>query len=154
MIESTWIGEKKANQLGRKQPKFRIDLWNVYNRARHGLTRSTNALEAFHKNFGDNQEQPIHPTVSQLLEGLHRQQMYTNLAMAQIERGDLAVDRKEREKHNERLTQLIATYDIDKNGLNLIKGVALANMAQYSAAHQQLDNGIPVLPKAPKPVKD
>jgi len=145
-FEKYYIGEKKTSGEGRKQPLFDIAFWNVYARCAHGVTRTTNAIEAFHKNFGDNQPQPVHPTMPQLIEGLKRQQLLTNLDIAIIQRGEVGVDRAARAHYNSCLEQLVATYDIDQDALSLVKGIAYANLAQYSAAHKPIDK-----PKVEKP---
>ena len=51
-FESNYIGRRNPNGNGRRNPRYPLTAWNVYERRQHGRTRTNNSVEAFHRAMG------------------------------------------------------------------------------------------------------
>ncbi|CAF4347309.1 unnamed protein product, partial [Rotaria magnacalcarata] len=85
-FEKTWIGAPKKRGVGRKNPLFTIDLWNVYDRVSANLPRSNNSIEGWHNAFAK-RVSIAHPTITKLTDKIRREQSKFEVDIAQIRQG-------------------------------------------------------------------
>jgi hypothetical protein len=69
--EDNYIGRHRRNR--RANPRFAIDLWNVYDRLANGLPRTNNSVEAWHNSFQRTLDSH-HPSVFKLINQFLQEQ--------------------------------------------------------------------------------
>ncbi|CAF4107188.1 unnamed protein product [Rotaria magnacalcarata] len=110
-FEKTWIGERKRRGIGRKDPQFAHQLWNVYDRIIAGVPRSNNAVEGWHNAFAS-RVSINHPTIIKLTEKTRREQSKFEIDIAKILQGHEVKTRKLMyKKLDERIESLVSAYD-------------------------------------------
>ncbi|CAF2044232.1 unnamed protein product [Rotaria magnacalcarata] len=110
-FEKTWIGERKRRGIGRKDPQFAHQLWNVYDRIIAGVPRSNNAVEGWHNAFAS-RVSINHPTIIKLTEKTRREQSKFEIDIAKILQGHEVKTRKLMyKKLDERIERLVSAYD-------------------------------------------
>ncbi|CAF1126879.1 unnamed protein product, partial [Rotaria magnacalcarata] len=115
-FEKTWIGERKRRGVGRKDPQFAHQLWNVYDRIIAGVPRSNNAVEGWHNAFAS-RVSINHPTIIKLTEKIRREQSKFEIDIAKILQGHEVKTRKLMyKKLDERIERLVSAYDSSQLG--------------------------------------
>ncbi|CAF2120320.1 unnamed protein product [Rotaria magnacalcarata] len=115
-FEKTWIGERKRRGVGRKDPQFAHQLWNVYDRFIAGVPRSNNAVEGWHNAFAS-RVSINHPTIIKLTEKNRREQSKFEIDIAKILQGHEVKTRKLMyKKLDERIERLVGAYDSSQLG--------------------------------------
>ncbi|CAM4850658.1 unnamed protein product, partial [Rotaria magnacalcarata] len=132
-FEKTWIGERKRRGIflnwcefllsfhiklgvGRKDPQFAHQLWNVYDRIIAGVPRSNNAVEGWHNAFAS-RVSINHPTIIKLTEKIRREQSKFEIDIAKILQGHEVKTRKLMyKKLDERIERLVSAYDSSQLG--------------------------------------
>lgn len=126
-FEPTWIGEPKRRGTGRKQPKFPIELWNIYDRVSANLPRSNNSIEGWHNAFAK-RVSIVHPTINKLTDKIRREQSKFEVDVAQIRQGHEPKPKKAiYRKRDETIKRLVDDYQNVTLG-EYLKGLA-ANMS-------------------------
>ncbi|CAF4511903.1 unnamed protein product [Rotaria socialis] len=109
-FEKTWIGEPKKRGVGRKNPLFTIDLWNVYDRESANLPRSNNSIEGWHNAFAK-RVSIAHPTITKLTDKIRREQSKFEVDIAQIRQGQEPKPKKATyRKLDDRIKRLVDDY--------------------------------------------
>ncbi|CAF3422615.1 unnamed protein product [Rotaria socialis] len=109
-FEKTWIGEPKKRGVGRKNPLFTIDLWNVYDRESANLPRSNNSIEGWHNAFAK-RVSIAHPMITKLADKIRREQSKFEVDIAQIRQGQEPKPKKATyRKLDDRIKRLVDDY--------------------------------------------
>ncbi|CAF1136196.1 unnamed protein product [Adineta steineri] len=72
-FERVWVGKKKGRGIQRYQPKFSLQLWNMYERVIQDLPRSNNSIEGWHHAF-NSRVSIKHPSIVKLTKCILREQ--------------------------------------------------------------------------------
>ncbi|CAF1483050.1 unnamed protein product, partial [Rotaria sordida] len=100
------LGRLRAN-LTRRKPTFSIEFWNMYNRTTHSLMRTNNAAEAYHRRIGSI-FQCAYPTLWVFLQKLIDEENATHADIVQIRAGQPPKIKKNSERFEKRLINLIS----------------------------------------------
>ena len=111
-FDVTYIGVAKgrADRRRRQNPIFPISVWNVRQRVLEDLPRTNNPLESFHHHFhsaaGGN-----HVNIWKLILQMKKEEAYQTTKMEHLRRGDSLKKNSKYSAINERLKNLVSTYD-------------------------------------------
>ena len=83
-LEDNYIGRRQRQ--GRKNPRFPITLWNVYNRTLNNEPRTNNSAEAGHRRF-QAELNSSHPSIRRFIDNLRRAQKARDVDYTQLEAG-------------------------------------------------------------------
>ncbi|CAF0940563.1 unnamed protein product [Brachionus calyciflorus] len=116
-----WVGydiiQKKSNQRNaksetiHKNPRFDIDLWNIYDRINDCLPRTNNFVEAWHKAFSNMLS--YHPSVYALVDKFREEQKKNESELLRLETG---VKYKRKPAYiilDERIREIQNTYSLE-----------------------------------------
>lgn len=96
-------------------PTFRKDMWNVFERVRNDIPRTTNSLEGWHRAFHSRLGQ-TNPTANALVQALRVEQSHWELQIAQWENGiPMPTTKKIYQDLNNKLKLKVNTYLLETN---------------------------------------
>ena len=84
-FEDTYIGRPNLNG-SRRNPRFHVSMWNVYDRTVDNLPRTNNSVEGFHRGF-ESMIQATKPDVWKFLDAIQRQQTLQEFNYSQLKSG-------------------------------------------------------------------
>lgn len=121
--EDNFIG--RLQRRGRRNPRFDVKLWNMYDRVNGDLPRTNNSVEAWHLSF----QQTVdchHPSVYKLVEHLRKEQDHTEILIARFLAGHvkLVSAKSTYAKLNRRIKTLVTKYDEANNYYDYLHGIA------------------------------
>ncbi|CAF2089247.1 unnamed protein product [Rotaria magnacalcarata] len=105
-FEGTYIGRLRSNQTRRK-PMFEINFWNMHRRTTQSLMRTNNSAEAYNRRIGS-VFQCAHPTLWVFLQKLINEETGTHADILQICAGQPPKKKKNNERYERRLINLLA----------------------------------------------
>jgi hypothetical protein len=109
--------------IGRKNPLFVHELWNVYDRVVEDLPRSNNAIEGWHNAFA-NRVLISHPSISKLADKIRQEQSKFEIDIEQVRQGHEPKPKKASyKKVDDRIKRLVQAYD-NNNLAQYLKGLA------------------------------
>jgi hypothetical protein len=121
--EDAYIG--RMRRRGRRaQPLFPVSVWNVRDRLEHGLPRTNNSLEGWHRAFAVSVG-ASHPTIFRLVEILRIEQGSTETKLARQHAGDRQppASKAKYVKLDRRLRELVTNYD-EEHYEDFLRGVS------------------------------
>ena len=80
-FEDTYIGRFRRN-APRAQPRFGIEVWNMFHMTNEEMPRTNNSVEGWHRSFSCNTTFN-HPTFWKFLDALKREEAITRTKVAQ-----------------------------------------------------------------------
>ena len=107
-------------------PIFPHEMWSCWGRHEIGATRSNNSVESFHRLFQRSVVQGSKVSLWTLIEGIKTMQRQTNLDAAAIARGDRRTPSRKQATRNQRIANLVSTYEDNGDALALCRGIAHA----------------------------
>ncbi|KAB0801401.1 hypothetical protein PPYR_01533 [Photinus pyralis] len=121
-FEDTWIG--RPQRRGRRPPHFAINMWNCFDAVQHGLPKTNNAVEGWHRAF-QMQLCADHPNIWKFISALKREQSINELRIEQHISGQPpTISRKEYRDCAQRLLTLVNSYAPDINIYDYVRGIA------------------------------
>ena len=109
-FEDTWIGRPCRRNI-RRPPTFPIQMWSCFERIKHDLPKTNNAIEGWHRAFLQ-QVSENHPSFWKFLEALQREQSLTEVKIEKLHSGMTCDNRKKKYRESEtRLKNLISCFD-------------------------------------------
>ena len=84
-FEDTYLW-RPNRKWSRRNPRFHVSMWNVYDRAVDNLPRINNSVEGFHKGF-ESMLQATKPDVWKFLDAIQRQQTLQEFNYSQLKSG-------------------------------------------------------------------
>ncbi|CAF4539087.1 unnamed protein product, partial [Rotaria sp. Silwood2] len=111
-FERVWVGQKLGRGIKRGQPKFSLQLWNMYERVIHDLPRSNNSIEGWHHAF-NNRVSIKHPSIVKLTKCILREQSRFEVDIERLRAG--APPQKKRKLYADldaRLKTVTLSYNI------------------------------------------
>ena len=120
-FESTYIGRHIAGSIVIPS-MFPIEMWNNHNLVHHGIPRTTNAVEAWHRGF-NNLMSCQHPSIWKFIEVLKKEQGLTEIKHAFYLSGRNPAKRKCYTDNEKALRNLIDSY-LSRPKLDFLKGIA------------------------------
>ncbi|KAB0790553.1 hypothetical protein PPYR_15049 [Photinus pyralis] len=119
-FEDTWIG-RPSTRRQRKPPQFAINIWNCYEVALQGASKTNNAVEGWHYAF-EHQVSANHPNIWKFIDCLKREQSLHELQIEQLLSGQTDKKKKYRDAAL-RLQKVVEKFD-DTNILDYLRAVA------------------------------
>lgn len=120
-LEDNYIGRR--SRTGRKNPPFRVEWWNVYDRTTAGEPRTNNYAEAGHGRL-QNEFGFAHPTIWRFIETLRKVQKARDLAYLEADRGvPPAPKRRKYADVDARLVSIVSSYD-SREPLDYLRAIA------------------------------
>ena len=107
-FEATWIGVIQRGR--RRRPLFEPRMWNTFERTAHGLPRTTNSLEGWHRAF-EQRMAVTHPSVCRLVSKLRKEQSDWELTIEMVNSGVALRSKKKYQILNTRLMSIIEKYE-------------------------------------------
>ncbi|CAF5100221.1 unnamed protein product [Rotaria sp. Silwood1] len=114
-FERVWVGQKLRRGIKRGQPKFSLQLWNMYERVIHDLPRSNNSIEGWHHAF-NNRVSIKHPSIVKLTKCILREQSRFEVDIERLRAG--APPQKKRKLYAD-LDALLKTVTLSYNIHNI-----------------------------------
>lgn len=120
--EDNYIGRQRRNR--RSEPRFLIQIWNMYDRVVDGLPRTNNSVEGWHHAFQKTVD-CHHPSIFKLIDHFRQEQNTIELFIQRYNSGVRAPEasKKKYAELNRRLKTLVANY-INMNILDYLRGIA------------------------------
>ena len=120
-FEDTYIG--RVQRRGRRLPLFPHAMWNVKERVDHGLPRTNNHLEGWHRHMASNVG-AYHPNFWRFLKVLQREQALNEVTITQMLAGEPAPPQRRKYKAiTQRLKTLVEDYD-NRALIDYLRGIA------------------------------
>ena len=121
-FEDSYIGRPYRRR--RKDPFFRIELWNIYDRIERNLPKTNNAVEGWHRAFqtslGHN-----HPTVYKFVEFLRLEQDHTEKKLTRLNVGQQDVTKHAKyERAYTAIKQIVSEYDTRADKLDYLHAIS------------------------------
>ena len=112
-FENNYIGKLKSNSItARKEPRFPIEHWNLYERVKRDLPRTTNNMENWHGKV--TMDEKKHLTVNKTVELCRKEQGQMEANYVKLNKGELLrVQSKKQKEKDENITRLVRNYKID-----------------------------------------
>jgi len=107
----------------RRTPKFQPKLWNLYETAIQGLTRTNNGLEGWHNGF-QKQVGGHHVSIWKMFEGLQREVGLAKLKVAHVEAGKEEKQKLKWKKTTENIKKKVENYSNQDNIITYLKSLA------------------------------
>ena len=108
-FENTYIGRHIANSPLMSTPIFPMEMWNNHFMVQHGLPRTNNAVEAWHRSFACHMS-CHHPSIWRFLTILKREQGLVEVKQAFYVSGRNPSKRKYSEDREHALKNLVDNY--------------------------------------------
>lgn len=122
-FSETWIGIKHRQSW--RNPRFSIDLWNVYISVKNNEPRTNNAVEGWHNGF-NSRVAITHASIDKFINTLQNEQHTTELIMEQNLAGRPIAPKKRRmyRDRDARLERVADTYEESDDVLQYLRAVA------------------------------
>lgn len=123
--QMNYVG-RKPNRGPRRQPRFKIDMWNVRARTTAGIPRTNNKLEGYHSGM-QTMFDGVRPTLGRFLKGLQKEHSLQYGLYIQALAGDAPPPQKRvYENINKRLVTVISRHQQgEMTAENFLRAVAL-----------------------------
>ncbi|CAF1072229.1 unnamed protein product [Brachionus calyciflorus] len=122
-FEATYIGElKRGKGGGRKDPRFKHEIWNVYTRNIEGLPRTNNNIEGWH-----NALQRVikrSPSIYTFIDGIKLEENNTETIYLQLATGIVPKRRPVYMEIDMRISEIVSDFSKEKC-LEYLKNIAL-----------------------------
>ena len=122
-FEDTWIGRPDRRNR-RRPPKFKLEMWNVYESALLSQPKTNNAVEGWHRTF-ETQVAGHHPNIWKFLDFLKKEQNYNDVKVDQFLAGNsLQPPRKKYRDSSERIKRIVEKYSSYSNVIDYLRAIA------------------------------
>jgi hypothetical protein len=85
-IQDTWIGRSQRRGRQRRPPLFALNMWNCFDGVQHGLPKTNNSVEGWHRGF-QMQLSAEQPNIWKFISALKREQSLNELRIEQYVSG-------------------------------------------------------------------
>lgn len=122
-FERTWVGDR--NRRGSRPPLFPIEMWNCYDATINDNARTNNPAEAWHRAFSATLQE-THTSMGRLIDALRHEQTLVETILSHDEAGrqSPAKRRKKYRDYDQRLKNLVLSYDHSIDVIRYVKGIA------------------------------
>lgn len=121
-FEDNYIG--RQHRRSRRDPLFKIDMWNMYTRVKNGIPKTNNGIEGWHKSFRGSVG-CSHPNLWVFLKCVQKEQAYQEFRLTQASAGHAPPNKKRKYKDAfARLINVVDKYDKYSSIIDYIKAIA------------------------------
>ncbi|KAK9685302.1 hypothetical protein QE152_g38151 [Popillia japonica] len=122
-FEDHYVGRLNRRGNGRRQPLFRHEMWNVYNRTLNQQDRTNNHAEAAHRRL-QTELGMDHPTIWKLIDGLRKVQTNRDIYYEHLVAGhNPPVKLKKYRDADQRILTVVRDYN-NRDTIEYLKGIA------------------------------
>ena len=108
-FEQNYIGElKRGRGIGRKEPRFPHEIWNVYDRCIEDMPRTNNNIEGWHNSLQKTIKR--NPSIYHFIDSIKLEQNNTDFIIKQLDTGIVPKRLANYVKVDQRIKEIIKEY--------------------------------------------